>query len=320
MSLETLIRFYHHAASVNETEDPFSLARAPSTNRRRGAAVLLLALALWANGLLPTFSQAGPPAVVPPTAAATGPTIRLDFGRGESPGNPVASFMYFVPLISPEPVSSITSPNSTQVARVLSAKRRSTPNSFVVTCEFEFAGSGSQQSILDLAPTIRRQEEKLKAGGSTGRLLSTITVGGPGSGTVEVEGVITNNVETVSEVRLRSNAHGKTSPISIEICEIRYQEGEFRHLNEILARVNTLIFNRKSGRPKMEVTVASVKKKGAGDGFWQNFKGSVVGLAVNLFIPPLTVEPVGHRAMLDFGRALALGAATFTFPRAPHSN
>ncbi len=64
----------------------------------------------------------------------------------------------------------------------------------------------------------------------TGRLLSTITVGGPGSGIVEVEGTISNNVETVSEVRLRFNAHGKTSPIAIEICDIRYQEGEFRHV------------------------------------------------------------------------------------------
>ena len=66
----------------------------------------------------------------------------------------------------------------------------------------------------------------------------------------------------------------------------------------------------------MEVTVASVKKKSAGNSLWQNFKGSVVGLAVNLLIPPVPVEAVGHGAMLDFGRALASGAATFTFPRA----
>jgi hypothetical protein len=272
-----------------------------------------------ANGLLPGLSQTNPPAVILVTNAATGPTIRLDLNGDQSPGNPVASFMYFVPLISPEPVSSITSPGSTQVARVLSARRKGTPNSFVVTCDFEFAGNGSQQSIIDLAPTIHRQESKLKAGGSTGRQLSTITVGGPGSGTLEVEGTVSNNVQKVSEVRLRFNAHGKASPISIEICEIRYQEGEFRHVGEIVARVNSLTFHRKSGRPKMEVTVASVKNKRAGNGLWQNFKGSVVGLAVNLFIPPLTVEAVGHRAMLDFGQALASGAATFTFPRARNS-
>ena len=77
----------------------------------------------------------------------------------------MASFMYFVPLISPEPVCSTTSPGSTQAARVLSTKRKGTAHSFVVTCEFEFTGSGSQQSIVDLAPNILRQERELRAGG-----------------------------------------------------------------------------------------------------------------------------------------------------------
>ena len=224
--------------------------------------------------------------------------------------------MYFVPLISPEPVSSSTSPGNTQAARVLSARQKNNGHSFVVTCEFEFTGNGSQQSILDLAPTIRRHERELSAGGSTGRQLSSITVNGSGSGTVEVEGTVSNNVETVREVRLRFNARGKTSPVSIELCEIRYHEGKFQRCNEIVARVNTLTFRRKPGPPKMEVTVASVKNKAAGDGLWQNLKGSVKGLAVNLLIDPLAVEAVGHRAMLDFGAALTSGAPTFTFPRA----
>ena len=228
----------------------------------------------------------------------------------------MASFMYFVPLISPEPVFSVTSPGSTQTARVLSAKRKITPHSFVVNCEFEFTGNGSQQSIFDLGPIIRRLDRQLKEGGSIGRRLSSITVEGQGNGTVEVEGTISNNVETVTEVRLRFNAHGKTTPVSIGLCEIRYREGEFRRLNEIVARVNTLTFRRKPGPPKMEVGVASVKNYGAGNGLWQNLKGSVKGLAVNLLIDPLTVEAVGHRAMLDFGEALASGAATFTFPQA----
>lgn len=282
----------------------------------RSARALLLGLALWANGVLPVLGQAGPPAVVPPTDAATGPTIRLDVGHDPSPGNPVASFMYFVPLISPEPVFCITSPGSTQAAQVLFAKRKSTARSFVVSCAFEFTGDGSQQSIFDLEPSIRRHERQLRAGGSIDQQLSSITVEGPGSGTVEVEGTISNNVETVSEVRLRFNARGKASPVAIELCELRYLGGEFRRLNEIVARVNTLTFRRKPGPPRMEVTVASVKNKGAGNGLWQNLKGSIKGLAVNLLIDPLAVEPVGHGAMLDFGRALAAGAATFTFPQA----
>jgi hypothetical protein len=228
----------------------------------------------------------------------------------------MASFMYFVPLISPEPVSSCTSPGNTQTARVLSVRRKDTAHSFLVTCDFEFTGDGSQQSILDLAPTIRRHERELRAGASIGRQLSSITVNGSGSGSVEVEGMVNNNLETIREVRLRFNAHGKTSPVSIGLCEIRCLEGEFRRLNEIIARVNTLTFRRAPGPPKMEVTVASVKNKGAGDGLWQKLKGSVKGLAANLLIDPLTVEAIGHRAMLDFGGALTSGAATITFPRA----
>ena len=303
---------------MSERQTQFSPVRPASLKVRRGASVLLLSLALWSNGLQPALSQSTPPTALAAkhSDAATGPTIQLDYGRDQSPGNPMASFMYFVPLISPEPVSSSTSPGSTQAARVLSTTRKSTAHSFVVTCEFEFTGNGSQQSILDLAPTIRRQERELRAGGSTGRQLSSITVNGPGSGTVEVEGTFSNDVDTVREVRLRFNAHRKTSPVSIGLCEIRYREGEFRRFNEIVARVNTLTFRREPGPPEMEVTVASVKNKAAGNGLWQNFKGSVKGLAANLLIDPLTVEAIGHRAMLDFGGALSSGAETFTFPRA----
>ena len=320
MRLDMLLPGWQHGANMSTRVYASSVSRAPSTNWWNGASALLLVLVFWGNGRLPVQGQTNPPAAVPLTNAATGPTIRLDYSSGKSLGNPVASFMYFVPLISPEPVTSVTSPGSTQVARVLSAKRKSTANSFVVTCDFEFAGDGTQQSVLDLEPNIRRHRRKLEAGGSTGRQLSTITVGGPGSGVVEVEGTISNKVETVSEVRLRFNARGKTSPIAIEICDVRYQEGEFRHVDEIIARVNSLTFNRKTDRPKMEVSVASVKKKNAGNSLWQNFKGSVVGMAVNLFIPPLTVEAVGHQAMLDFGQALASDARTFTFPSARKSN
>jgi len=209
-----------------------------------------------------------------------------------------------------------TSPGSTQVARVLSAKRKSTTRSFFVSCEFEFTGQGSQKSIFDLEPNIHRHEEQLKAGGSMGRQLSSITVEGPGSGTVEVEGSISNNVETVSAVRLRFNARGKASPVVIELCELRYLGGEFQRFNQIVARVNTMSFRRKPGPPKMEVTVASVKNKGAGDGPWQKLKASVKGLAANLLIDPLTVEAIGHQAMLDFGLAVASGTPTFTFPQA----
>src|SRR5712664_3591914 len=112
---------WYPVARVSERQTQFSPGRPVSLEVRRRAGLLLLSLALWANGLRPALSQATPPPTVAATNAATGPTIGLDYGRDKSPGNPVASFMYFVPLISPEPVSSSTSPGSTQAARVLSA-------------------------------------------------------------------------------------------------------------------------------------------------------------------------------------------------------
>ena len=301
----------------NAPEEAFRGNDSPSAILRcRHARALLLGLMVWTSSSLVAFTQSDSPRAVPSRDEATGPTLRLDFGHEASPGNPVASFMYFVRLISPEPVSCFTSPGSTQVARVLSAKRNGTFNSFVVICEFEFTGDGTELSLFDLGPSILRHEQRLKAGGSVGRQLSSITVEGPGSGTVEVEGTISNGVETVNEVQMRFNAHSKTSPVSIGLCDLRYVGGECRRFHEIIARVNTLTFRRKPGPPKMEVTVASVKNKAAGDGLWQNLKGSMKGLAVNLLIDPLTVEAVGHQAMLDFGLAVASGRPTFTFPQA----
>lgn len=275
---------------------------------------LALALLLSTIGAFPVFSQPTPPANTASTNTPTGPTISLDFNHDSSAGNPVSSFMYFVPLISPEPVSTATSAGSTQAARVLSVKRRATAHSFVVTCEFEFTGAGSQQSIFDLEPAIHRGESELKAGGSIPRQLASIIVEGAGKGTVDIEGSISNQVETISEVRLRFNSHGHPSPVTIGMCEIRWLENEFRRVNEMVARVNTLTFRNKSGVPRMEVTVASVKDKGAGSGMWQSLKGGVKGLAVNLFLDPLPIEVVGNKAMIDFGAALVAGNATFTFP------
>jgi hypothetical protein len=170
--------------------------------------------------------------------------------------------MYFVPLISPEPVSSLTTPGSTQSVHLFSAKRRFTANSFVATCEFEIAGQGSHQNPFDLSEAIRRHERQLKAGGSMRRQLNCITVDGKGSGGMEVEGILSNGVQTVTEVRLRFNAQGHASPVSIGLCDIRYVDGEFKRYKETVAQVNSLTFRRQPGPAKMEVTVASVKKKG----------------------------------------------------------
>ena len=279
--------------------------------------VILLALLMPAaiaaveKPLFPTNSAT--PAQLP---SKHGPTLRLDYAREHSAGNPVGAFMYFVPLISPDPVTTITSTNSTLTAHVTSAQRRFTADAFTVKCDFQISGLGSHQSQFDLSPLIQQRERKLKDGGVLHRQLTSITVEGAGSGQVEVEGTITNGVQTVTQVRLRFNARGKTSPVGIGLCDVRYEDGEYQHVNEIVARVNTLTFLRKPGPPTMEVTVAAVKRKGAGNSIWQSLKAGVKGVVANLLIPPLGVQANGHQAILDFGQALVAGAPAFTFPYA----
>ena len=251
-----------------------------------------------------------------PAAGSAGPTLHLDCGSGESAGNPVAEFMYFVPLISLEPVSVVMSPGNTQRARMVSAKRSFTAKSFLVTCEFEFLGEGSQQNIFDHTEKVRRHQQELKEGGSLDHQLGSINIEGAGSVTIEVEGTMTGRVPTVTEVRLRFNARGRPSSVTIGLHDIRYLDGAFRLRNESVARVNTLTFRRKPGPAKMDITVGSVKRKGASDTFWQNLMGGLKGTTVNLFLKPIAVETAGNEAMLNFGLALASEAPAFTFPRA----
>jgi hypothetical protein len=293
-----------------------SLGARLSVCRGRRLADLAL-VALLVVFLFSSVGQAGAAsAPAHPSGTNSGPTLRLEYGPGQGRGNPVAAFMYFVPLISPDPVACVSSSNNTQTAQVTSAKRQTNTHTFLTKCDFEFTGQGTQQNIFDLSKQIRHREKKLKEGGVMRRQLASITVEGQGSGSVEVEGTVTNGVQTVTEVRLRINARGKASPVSIILCDIRYLDGEFKHVNEIVAQVKTLTFRRKPGPPKMEVTVGSVRNKGAGNNLWQSIKGGIKGAAANLLIDPLTVEARGHRAMLDFGQALVSGAPSFTFPRA----
>jgi len=245
-----------------------------------------------------------------------GPTIHLDYAAEQAAPNSVADFMYFVPLISIQPVSSLTSPGCTQSVRIISTKRHFSSHSFTITCEAELTGDGWQRSVFDLTSSIRRHESQLQKEGPVVRQLKSIDVQGAGAITMDVEGAVSNGVATVHEVRLRFNPHGHASPIWIDLCEIRRLNGETVPANEIMARVNTLTFRRQPGPPTMEVSLASVKHKEAGNGFWQNLKGRVAGVAANMFIDPLTVEAAGHQAMLDFGLALASDAPTFTFPLA----
>ena len=294
--------------------------------------VCLLALLVGCRTTPPATQQASPaPKAVqtnPPGVSTTfatnlarvsgtnGPTLLLDTSHGPSPENSIADFMYFVPLISPDPVASGVSPGNSQLARLLSAERHLASEKFSATCEFEITGAGHQRNIFDPTNHLRNNEQRLKDGGVLERQIDSIVVSGAGRGRIEVEGVMSNAAPVVTEVRLRFNDAGKPSPVSIGLHDFRWVDGAVRAENAVVARVNTLTFKRAPGRPKMEVTVASVKRADAGNNLWQQFVGGVTGLAANLFLKPITVDKTGHEAMLEFGRALVTGETKFTFPRA----
>ena len=251
-----------------------------------------------------------------PALQSTGPTLRLGDGRRGSPGNAVSEFMYFVPLISLEPVSVLKSPGNTQRVRMLSATRSGTAGSFLVTCNGEFNGEGNQRYVFDHSEKIRRHEQELKEGGLLDHQLSSINVEGAGRLRIEVEGTMTGNVPTVTEVRMRFNCGGQPSLVTIGLHDIGYSDGEMRVRNEIHARVNTLTFRRTPGPPKMDITVAAVKRKGAGNNFVQNVMGGLKATAANMVLKPIAVEPAGNEAMLNFGLALVSKTPSFTFPNA----
>jgi hypothetical protein len=249
-------------------------------------------------------------------AAPTGPTLELAYGSSNAPANAISEFMYFVPLISPEPVSVFTNAGNTQCARILSFHCETNGVSFRAVCEFEFTGQGSQQNKFDHTSLIQQREQSLKAGTAITHHLDAINVEGPGSGSVEIKGTLEGGQRVVNEVRMRFNQHRQTSPVTIDLSDICYRDGKVQSENKIVARVNSLLFERKPGTPKMEVTLASIKKKDASNSLWQNFIGGIKGVTANLFLPPLTIEAEGHQAMLDFGQALATEKSKFTFPHA----
>ncbi len=125
-------------------------------------------------------------------AAPTGPTLHFDYGASQPQENPLDKFMYFVPLISPDPIAVSTNAGNTQSARVISSSCQTNGAFFHATCEFEISGEGLQQNVFDHTDSIRRHNQQLQAGKPLLRQLDAINVQGSGSGSVEVEGIFTN--------------------------------------------------------------------------------------------------------------------------------
>lgn len=249
-------------------------------------------------------------------AALTGPTLRFDYGAGEPMTNPLGHFMYFVPLVSPEQVCFLTNAGNTQCARVVSFQSRTNGAAFHTMCEFDFVGQGLQRNVFDHTFILKRRDQDLKSGKALLHQLDSINVEGAGSGSVEIDGALTNGQPVIREMRLRFNSHGRASPVSVDLQDIVLRNGAPYYENETVARVNTLTFRQKTGPPKMEVGLASVKRAGAGNGLWQNFVGGLKGAAANFLLPPLNITTNGQQAMMEFGLALAQARPEFTFPLA----
>ena len=247
-------------------------------------------------------------------AAPTGPTLHFNYGASQPLANPLNKFMYFVPLISPELVSVFTNAGNSQCARVLSFDCQTNATTFHVTCEFDFVGAGLLRNEFNHALTIKSHDQELKAGKPLKHQIASISVQGTGSGSVEINGMLTNGVFTVTGLKMKFNSHDHTSPVNILLEDIYYRDGAIHFENKTVARVNSLTFLQKAGEPKMEVTLASVKREDAGNSLWQNFIGGIKAAAADLLLPPLTVTTDGYHAMMDFGHALATQQMSFTFP------
>ena len=250
------------------------------------------------------------------SAALTGPTLQFNYDSGKPSDNPLCKFMYFVPLISPDPIAVSTNAGNTQRARVISSSCQTNGPAFHAVCKFEIIGEGVQRNVFDHADCIRQHEKELKSGKPLLCQLDAINIQGSGSGSVEIEGTLTNGRPAVSEVRLRFNTQGHGSPVCVTLHDIVYRNGAIHLENEMVARVNALTFRQISGKPKMEISLASVKPGDADDSLWQNCVGKIRGVVANFLVPPLNVPADGHKTMMDFGLALALEKPSFTFPLA----
>jgi len=268
----------------------------------------------WTKDRLLTVSAIFLLAAVRLMAAPTGPTLQFGYDQARPLDNPLSQFMYFVPLISPEHVALSTNAGNTQCARVTSCHCHTNGATFQAECEFSFIGDGLQRNVFDHTVIIKRRHKDLDSGKGLLHQLEAISVEGSGCGIIEVDGVWTNGQAVVTEMRIKFDAHGHASPVSVDLQDIVLHHGALHYENEMVARVNMLTFQQKSDPPKMEVTLASVKRKDAGDGIWANFIGDLKGEAANLLLPPLTITVDGHQAMLNFGLALAMQKASFTFP------
>ncbi|ARN56150.1 hypothetical protein STSP1_01713 [Sedimentisphaera salicampi] len=249
-----------------------------------------------------------------PSEKPAGPTLKMSYSN-KPIDNPIASFMYFVPLISPTPVDNISSAGNEQQVDIISREIKKNSNSFHVTSGFEISGSGFHMNTFEPSEMIAENSDGLKKGKNLEKILDYIKLEGNGFGTIEAKGRITGTGPAVTEVNLRFNNRGKKSPVTIGLYDVVPEGGKYKYQNrknEIVARVNTLSFEKTDKTPKMGITIASVSEKNKSAGLFGWIKGAIA----NLFIKPLKITKLGNNTMLDFGETLLHKEPAFTFPKA----
>ncbi|MGB7581747.1 MAG: hypothetical protein WBL85_04785 [Sedimentisphaerales bacterium] len=244
-----------------------------------------------------------------------GPTVMLSYNTLKSVKTPTASFMYFIPLISPTLVSTQISPNNRQQAVFISYEKSVVLDSFTLSCEFELQGSGFFTDIFDSNGIIATFPEEIKKNAPVNNLLDYIRLEGEGFGRIDVKGTIADSNVTVTQVDVHFNTRGKKSPVTIGLYSVKPENGHYKYENrhnEIVARVATLTFKKCDGEPRMDIEVVSVNKASRPN----SYIGRVKGFIVNFFIDPIRISKLGNDTMLNFGYALLNKQPSFTFPKA----
>ncbi len=246
----------------------------------------------------------------------SGPVLALDYTGRASNDLAIADFLYFVPLISPEPVTVSESPTNTLRVRVASVRQEAHQGRSSVRLAFRVSGQGFVHYAIDPSRIIRQHERRRAAGTPLKRQLQYIRYEGPGTGLLEVEDGGEGGGKGVTTVRLHFVDHGGGSPVTIGLTDLRVADGVPQYENQLVARVNRLDFTRDGAPPRMGVRVESVKSRDAGDSFLQNVKGRFTGLVATMVIGRIAIRTIGNEAMLDFGRAILEREPSFTFPAA----
>ncbi len=248
---------------------------------------------------------------------ANGPTIWLDYSEvGRM--NPTEDFMYFVPLISPTLVVREISQGNTQTGRMVSVKRSTSGEFFTCECVFKMLGEGRQTCHFDADQMIRHNLKDHETGKPLKNILEYIQFQGHSEGRMVTRGRFIGGRATVTDVEIHFvNGKEDTSPVTIQLYSVRPEDGRYNYENahaRIVARVDSISFQRTETIPKMAINIASIRNEGAKEGWWANFKGAIA----NLLIPPLEVTRTGNDTMIEFGRAMYDGRKAFTFPKAPN--